>query len=391
MEERIKNVIKEYYSNVVKNNLEYLDIFKSEELKSLINIFNNDVFNDEDFKNIEKNINTLKILSKTKTDKAVNLLLSDDLFSFVSKDNYQKNPIYTEANNNLFLRKTLYNILIQLIYKRCKYTNFLVRKSKKKTFFSSQKTIEEKLKKYQNIFLSTYSLLKNKYDNTGDYIHPLLNNNKKKIIFTKLDYCLSGNLDKIKMQLDDMSKENIGKIYSREDILRLEEMFENKKINKLIAKKEIKLGNNFTKLINDILKENTEDAKKYFAKLFEVTENKYLTNEDLYSIYQKETNKEAFLKYLTEKTVMTIIPKNNFEETEKIVSIVDNLFEKIVKSNYEYNSLNLKNDDIKFILMLETLNSIKTSNIGNKSNITLNVYKDISSAEINGKKIKINS
>lgn len=392
MEVKIENVITEYYKNSIKNNLEYLNILTRDEILFLASVFEKKEYTYEDDKEIFKIFDSLKNLSRTQTDNVINILFSDDVFKFVDKQIYQKNPVYTEKNNNLFLRKSLYQIIIQLLYKKCKQTHYFKKTGQKKTFFESEKMVEEKLKRYQNVFIHILSLLKNKYDDTGDYIHPIINNDKKIIKYTKLDYGLAGNLnlDKIKIQLEDMSKNNIGKIYDKQDIVRLEELFENNKINKLIAKKEIKLGNNFTKLIENILREDSEDSKKYFKELFDVSENKYLTNNDIYEMYKNEPNKEVFIKYLVEKTILDMFPKNNFNETEKVVSVVDKLFDKIIKTDYEHNSLNLKNEDIKFILMLETLNSIKTSNIGQKSNVTLNVYKDISSAEINGEKIKTN-
>lgn len=196
----------------------------------------------------------------------------------------------------------------------------------------------------------------------------------------------------VKNQLDKMFEDNIKHVYNKEEIKQLENLLENKKINTLIARKELKLSPGFNNIIQNILNKdiNDTDRKKFFNEIFDVVDNTHLTKEELYDVYKNEPNKEGFIKYVVDKTMHQNIPQDCSNSNLKVVALVDNIFSKILKEDYDHNTLNLQDDDIKFILMLETLNSIKTSSIGNSSNITVNLFKDVDQARINKDEIKFN-
>ncbi|QKE44589.1 hypothetical protein Yalta_142 [Yalta virus] len=196
----------------------------------------------------------------------------------------------------------------------------------------------------------------------------------------------------VKNQLDKMFESNVKHIYNKEEIKQLENLLENKKINSLIARKELKLSPGFNNVIQNILNKDISetDREKFFNEIFDVSDNRDLSKEELYEIYKNEPNKEGFIKYVVDKTMHQNISKDCNQSNLKVVALVDNIFSKILKEDYDHNTLNLQDDDIKFILMLETLNSIKSSSIGNSSNITVNLFKDVEKTRINKEEIKFN-
>lgn len=417
MDYNIDKIIRFYYATSLKNNLELLNICNLEDIHAITSYFQKDM-NFKTFDSILESILTKNIdaMSKDELKNKIELFLSDDIFISIDKmDFIPPEPVLCSETLTInimrsFFKKILYKTILDFVKMMLKNINFYQETIDSNMFYSSYFELKRSLSNYHDVFLNFYTGLINKYDTDADYIFPLYDKTSGNIYFSKVLYqkpkqnsstnseyqvLKGGSIDdtiKIKDQLDNMFKKNIKQTYDKEEIKQLESLLENKKINKLIARKELKLAPGFNNIIKYILSNESteEDRKKYFNELFDIKENKNLSKEELYEIYKNEPNKEGFIKYIVDKTLFENIPRNNTDNTSKIVSLVDNIFNKILKEDYDYNSLNLKNEDIKFILMLETLNSIKTSSIGSSNNITVNLYKDVDKATINKDEIKFN-
>lgn len=333
------------------------------------------------------------------------------------------------------------------------YTDFF--KKKNISVALSYNILQELKKKLHNIyfiFVNFYVSLLNKYDQDFNYILPLIDHTDNmffslitkdsdnfKNLNNQIQYHVKDNnsslvdvveehfsnyqeleqsnehggfeerkddiILNITNKLSNMSNNHsIRNIYTKDEFKRLETLLENTKINDLIKKQEIKLNNNFQNLIKNILDENEEKTqettREYFNELFRFNNATpdSLSKEELYNIYKDEPDKKGFLKYLIDKIIYSSIPsevdkKNSTAPpTAELVSIIDRLFNKINDIDYRNNSLDLQNDDIKFILMLETLNSIKTgyNNSLAKGNITVNLFKDVAKTKINNEEVVFN-
>lgn len=404
MDYDIDKIIRFYYATNLKNNLELLNICNLEDIHIITSYFHKDI----NFKvydsllesTLTKNI---ELMSKKDLKKKIKLFLSDNVFVSIDKSDFiPPEPVLCSETLTInimkaFLKKALYKTILMIVKTMLNNIDFYQHTIDSNMFYSAYFDLKRSLNSYHDIFLNFYIGLINKYDANADYIFPIYDKTSGNIYFSKVLYPKAGSGEtgdtiKLKEQLDNLFNQNIKQTYSKEEIKQLENLLENKKINKLIARKELKLAPGFNNLIKDVLNEDAteEEKKKYFNELFEVEDNKNLTKEELYNIYKNEPNKEGFIKYIVDKTLFQNIPKNQVDNTAKVVSLVDNIFNKILKEDYDYNSLNLKSEDIKFILMLETLNSIKTSSIGSNSNITVNLYKDVDKATINKDEIKFN-
>jgi hypothetical protein len=404
MDYDIDKIIRFYYTTSLKNNLEMLNICNSEDIYIITSYFHKDM-NFKVYDSLLDSTLTKNIDYMTKSDlkKKIKLFLSDDVFVSIDKTDFiPPEPVLCSETLTVnimksFFKKALYKTVLVLIQNMISNINFYQQSIDSNMFYSAYFELKRSLNSYHDIFLSFYIGLINKYDSNADYIFPIYDKTSGNIYFSKVIYPKAGSGEtgdtiKIKEQLDNLFNKNIKQTYDKEEIKQLENLLENKKINKLIARKELKLAPGFNNIIKDVLKEDAtdEERKKYFNELFEVQDNKNLSKEELYDIYKNEPNKEGFIKYIVDKTLFQNIPNYQTDNTAKVVSLVDNIFNKILKEDYDYNSLNLKSEDIKFILMLETLNSIKTSSIGSNSNITVNLYKDVDKATINKEEIKFN-
>lgn len=398
MEYDIDKIIRLYYSIYIKNNFKYINFCDENELHIIISYFHKEINFKIYDKLLEKIINkNVTKLNKVETENKINKLLKINVFRTIDKSKFiiPNNVLSTDSISinilHSFLRKIIYNILLELIFQMYSNIKFYKRVFENEIFYSCFLELKSILSYYQNAFLQFYIGLINKYDNTGDYIFPVFDRSESNIYLSKLAYNVAGaeDLSKLKDQINNLYQTNIKQVYDKEEIKQLESLLENKKINKLIAKKELKLAPGFNNIIKHMLDKDIkdEDKKKYFDEIFELKDNKNMTKEELYEIYKNEPDKEKFIKYLVDKTMYQNL---NNDSTGKVVSLVDNIFNKILKEDYDHNSLNLQDDDIKFILMLETLNSIKTSSIGNSSNITVNLYKDVEKAKINKEEVSFN-
>lgn len=404
MDYDIDKIIRFYYATSLKNNIELLDICSAEDVYIIISYFHKDM----NFKMYDSLLNSvltknIDVLSKPVLQDKIKLFLSNEVFVSIDKSEFiPPEPVLCSETLTVnimksFLKKVLYKTILLFIQLMIDNIKFYQHSIDSNMFYSSSFEIKKSLDNYHNIFLSFYIGLINKYDTNADYIFPIYDKTSNNIYVSKVIYPKAGSdetsdTSKIKEQLDIMFNKNIKQTYDKEEIKQLESLLENKKINKLIARRELKLTPDFNNIIKDVLNKDSteEERKKYFNELFEVKDNKSLSKEELYEIYKNEPNKEGFIKYIVDKTLFQNIPQNQTDNTAKVVSLVDNIFSKILKEDYDYNSLNLKSEDIKFILMLETLNSIKTSSIGSNSNITVNLYKDVDKATINKEEVKFN-
>lgn len=266
-------------------------------------------------------------------------------------------------------------------------------------------------KAYNNFFPSFYTYVLNKYDKDNHYIFPYMTMKENKLGYTVINKKTTGGsfgkskddvIEDIKKKLLGMSdKHNIKKIYDMEDVKRLDTLLENNKINQLILSGDLTLSQEFNRISRGILSVDTgpEQREKYFGELFQLKDPSKFDMKTLHALYNAEDDKENFLKFLVDKTLHKQINVSSLSEADqkqlRVITLVDDLFNKILKEDYTDNSLNMKDDDMKFILMLETLNSIKGSTNSSgvadnkKSNITINLYKDIDHASVNGDKISL--
>lgn len=292
-------------------------------------------------------------------------------------------PVYNTINDNIYFSKVEYN-------ENNKHTNF-IKKLQNENNNSSCSSSEDLYKNKKSITID------NKKCSNKD--NKIVSNDNNEIGLNKEDwqekagaFGVTDEVDIVKKQLNKMFENNIKHTYNKEELKHLEILLENKKINNLIARKELKLSPGFNSVVLNILNKNItdNDRKKFFNEIFDVSDNSNMTKEELYDVYKNEPNKEGFIKYLVDKTLHQNVLQNTGKTDLKVVALVDNIFNKILDEDYNHNTLNLQDDDIKFILMLETLNSIKTSSIGNSSNITVNLFKDVDQTRINKEEIKFN-
>jgi hypothetical protein len=201
----------------------------------------------------------------------------------------------------------------------------------------------------------------------------------------------AGNPEIIMNKLEEMYNEPyIKNLYTKTEIEQLESILNNEKLNSLIKQKKIKLSKNFQEMLKNITeKKDFKNIQDYVKKIFIVQDNKENINIDKIAniIDSNLGNNKNFLEYFIDK----IIYNDNLNNNGEVISMIDNIFDKILTHDYNHNSLNLENEDIKFILMLETLNALKSNNLQmpSTSNITVNVYKDIDKAKINNNEIQI--
>lgn len=419
--EDIINVIQDYYHGMVKNNLDFLDICDKKDIDLISSFFLTHIIEDgkvnteqyiQQFKKFDLLLvdildSYLGKLSNDMLQKKIQLFLSDIVFPMVNKKDFISprdilSPELLSINiNKSFLKKTIHKTLLILLKRMLEQIIFYNKSINVSIFYSSYKELCKVLKTYHDVFLNYYNSLLNKYDSTADYIFPIYNKTDNNVYFSKVLYnkekskagSEADNIKRVKEQLNDIYNNNIKHVYDKEDIKKLENLLNNSKINNLIARKELKLSPGFNNVIKNLLNDNNteEEKKEYFNEIFDLSNEKELTKEELYQMYKNEPNKEGFIKYIVDKTIHGNIPKKNEDSSElKVVSLIDKIFDKILHENYDHNSLNLQDEDAKFLLMLETLNSIKTSTMGNSSNITVNLFKDVDRTKVNDDEIKFN-
>lgn len=207
-------------------------------------------------------------------------------------------------------------------------------------------------------------------------------------------------IEKLRNKIEDITEQAYVKnVYASDDIDRLETLLNNKKINNLIQTKKIKLAKNFQGLITQIMennnsedKNNNKNAKDFFDKVFMINDNDEKVGiDELYDIYNSEPDKQKFLDYLVDKISYynylreNDSPQPNIKSTRNsgAITSIGNVFSQILNNNYSDNSFRLKDNDMKFILMLETLNSLKTSlSEAQGNNVIVNLYKDVQHASV---------
>lgn len=284
--------------------------------------------------------------------------------------------------------------------------------------------LDEKLKKDYCLLLQLYVYILNLYDKNNFYVLPQIariktktddkTDHKIQFLFSMIRKNKIGgnprdeNVENIKDMMDDMSKTKaiIRNVYDIEDIKRIESLLKNSRVNDLIQSHKLKLNPNFQSLLRDIsteliddyeIKKNDEAAsafdvepnndgekfKDFFDKFFIFTGDEKDEKEKLYDAFMNAPDKKIFIEYFLDR-----IGHSNFmnpqDKNFKVLSIADNLFSKILKSDLGNNSFNLNSNDTQFILMLETLESFKSAMKANETNhITININKDVNDLKVN--------
>lgn len=298
----------------------------------------------------------------------------------------------------------------------------------KKYLFAMTHDINNQLKSDYGLLLKLYVYILNTFDKNNLYVLPQImrNNNTIKFLLSivkrkkdsKLlggDPSLDRNVETIKDMMIDMgqNKPIIKNVYDIEDIKQIESLLQNSKINDLIQSKRLKLNNNFQSLLHDISRDVLDDYKikdndkengafdeendvgekekfqSFFNKFFIFSNENDEEKEKLYTAFMNAPNKKVFLDYFVDR-----YSHNTFlnpDKGSKLLSIADNLFSKILKSDLGNNSFSLNNNDTQFILMLETLESFKTALRGNETNnITININKELNDLKLNNDIITLN-
>lgn len=433
MYDNINTIIISYYYSVLNLNLQILNIFKKEDKYFILSYITKDIENVENFTKILKSVLAKNInnLSKDKILDKINLFMNTQIFSNIDKSNYI-NPICIINKNkipidilSLFFQTILYDCIIQIYLNKKidvkyynKYNTLILDDPGEilKIFKIINYLRNDIINFYKKTYLSFYVKIVNKIDRHADYIFPMLIDNslvmsgiineKSFEICTEDNECLTitendnekigGNVELIKNKLQEMSYEPyIKNLYTKSEIETIENILNNEKLNSLIRQKKIRLSKNFQKILKDITKKNKQidNLEEYVDEIFIVQDNPdHINTKKISEILKNNPNSEKFIEYLIDKIVYN--EHLNNESHSEIISLIDHVFDKILNHDYNHNSLNLEDNDIKFILMLETLNALKSNNLpttpNGNSNIILNVYKDIDSAKINNNEIKLN-
>lgn len=413
---------------MLKINLQVLKVFNRTDLNYILSYIKKDIDNNTKInKNIEeysKNIKQILIhsinhLSKDKILHKIDFFLNSKIFSSIDKSIYI-NPVniinkdkITPELLSIFFRTILFDAILDyylnhkadLLYYK-KYDNSLNIKSEAEIMkiYKIINYLEEDINIfYKNIYLVFYVNLINKIDHKADYIFPMIIDNDillSGVINNEINFDNNANnagasTEIIKNTLENMySEPYIKNLYTKTEIKQLEEILNNQKLNRLIKLKKIRLSKDFQIMLKNIIsnKDNlgAKDLEDYVKKIFIVQDNEEnIDTGKISEIINSISDNKKFLEYFVDKIIYNEHLNNNSKD---IVSMIDTVFDKILTHDYNHNSLNLENEDIKFILMLETLNTLKSNNLPSPktSNVTLNIYKDINKAKVNNDEIEIN-
>lgn len=412
MYKNIVFIITNYYYYILKNSLQILNIFNKTDLEYIISYIKLD--NNTEIEEYSKNIkqillNSINNLTKEKLLCKIDFFLHSQIFPNIDKSLYinpltiiNKNKITFELLS-MFFRTILYDSVLEyylhkkrdVIYYQ-KYDNLKL--NSEEDFINVYKIInylEEDINIfYRKVYLPFYVNIINKLDNHADYIFPMIIDNNilvSGVINDKICDSAGSNTDLIQYKLEEMYSEPfIKNLYTKSEIQQLEDILNNEKLNSLIRQKKIKLSKNFQEMLKNIVeKKDYKNLQDYVKKIFIVQDNEEKIDVDkIANIVSSQDNKK-FLEYFIDKIIYNEHLNNN--NSKEIISMIDTIFDKILSHDYNHNSLNLENEDIKFILMLETLNTLKSNSLQmpSTSNITLNVYKDINKATVNDNEIQI--
>lgn len=438
----IKELIKTYYISKLKYVLQDIQLFNKENIEKILYFFKNNT----SFYEYDNQLNN--ILNSSINGLEGNILLKK--INIFCNNNKYINPLLIFKTCSVeILKKTLkiflYDNILNYYENMEDYINFFnqelcskIVNYKKINSYDIDTTLNilDQLNKIKSdfyiIFTNLYLDILNKYSKDYVYIFPnnLVNSND---FFTSL---IKLNNDKIiggaKQIETDIKKFNpnhyIKNIYSRSDISYYKKIFDEYNINELIINNKIKLSKNFNQILDEISTiSDLEDEKEiellenYIKELFILSTDE-LKYKDILSICLVIDDFNLFLSFFVEQIIgqntnlknkLSIRgPKSLIAETLPLTSDasinngtinknqyrnftndLNKIFDKILANDYSNNTIDLKNDDVKLILMLETLDSIKhaykTSGI-NKKHITVNFYKDIVKAKINNDEIKMN-
>lgn len=439
------NILK-YYYNILISHLSSLKMFNNNNKKKIMEYYNELI---EDFKinnetNKEKQIlkkieDFLILITENYNEEEIKEKIDILIFKNFSKKNiispydifFCDCEILKNIINSIIIIdiKTNFNRCINSIKKINNLYNANNIKSINERFIFTKK-IKNDLNILFDEYIKFYLYLLNKYDNDYYYVFPLLirNNNVYEIVSSTInknknkneskheilslessfggadfyDTEIDKSIENIKEMTNDMAKSQplIKNNYDIDDIKRIESFLENANINNLIKTKQLKLNKNFKEMLQDInkynleieeteeneelLKENKIKNKEFFNDFFKDTDDEIIKN--MYNLYENEDDKKNFLEYIVDK-----ISYNKFNnKNSSIISVADNIFDKIKTSTFPGNIFNLDDSSMQFILMLETLESMKTVNKEGNDNITVNINReDLTNVKVNGVEVDV--
>ncbi|AKS26324.1 hypothetical protein DLEV_033 [Diachasmimorpha longicaudata entomopoxvirus] len=314
----------------------------------------------------------LKLISPTELNETPN---DDIIRHFLEKGIYLMFVTYIHVRNNSVKSFKAY-------YQKANETesvmNFIKTKAYMAPFFEHM----------QSLFQTFYFYIINKYAKSSFFVFPLQTD--QEILLTEistsgvfggqndiLDTTLETSLLKDKLE-EKALEPNIINQFTSDQVQNMETILENKNINFLIKNNKLKLSDDLDKLVH--ITENKEPVKKDMFERAFITDPTDLDN--LYQAYEKCDQKDLFLRYMVDKISYY---QNTNQESVACMKSVENIFEKILQSNFDKNNLHLQSDDMKFILMLETLDKLRNMFAQPQgNNITVNLFSDeIKKAKIN--------
>lgn len=399
----IKKILFKYFYHRLQNVLNYFGIFNENEKNLFLDgIQNNnlideieqtiqDKINKYDLEQIENILNLFK-----KCQQNINIELN--IISIVKISDIKKIPldwlqnyISKELEIMIFKYYISYNDILSIF---CNLSHDYILNNIKdySSVYNLYSFLESNKSMFYYIYLQFYFYISKKYT-PSNFIFPVMVDDK---IISSRVYSVGGaSIENVQNDLKMLASEPyINNVYSDEEIERIETLLENKKINSLIKSHKLTLAPNFETMIKDIAstdKFNKEDTTKLINNIFKTQDSEQLqdeTKKNIQDVIDQTGDKDVALKYLIEK----IAYSNMDNKDSSNIKNLNEVFKTIQEINLKDNSLQLTDPDMKFILMLETINAIKSSiGTGNKnSNVTLNVYKDIQKVKINDKDIDIN-
>lgn len=407
--------ILKYYSNRIWFEIRLVGLcekFADAVKESFINAFVNSIsFKLELKKKIEPFLKDLESLSKDELIHKVVRISSPLVFPCLQR--YQKiSPMMVMESKNIqpnvlltYFRRTLISGIVDTFLMMLDDSNYINTDNDEIKY---DITLTTRLQKYEEFFRDFYIYLINKYDHNNSYIFPLYKQSENRIRFNTVNRNTitdGGRLNtenNVREKIINMSRHRTVNSYDEKELRRLEDLLDNKKINQLIQKGDIKLSKEFSTLSRSILDKdlNEEEREKKFRELFSMNGVEDMKSDELYKLFNSEEDKVGFLEYFIQKLLHKRL--NTTDNNDKdpntsdisdntiIISLADKVFDKIIKTDFTNNSLNLQDTDMKFILMLETLGTIRSNSDKSDSNkkITVNLFSDqVQRAEVDGEEI----
>lgn len=447
------DIIKRYYSNNLYTQLKILDILSDDKIQQIIDFFNLDIYSlnydkKPDLKfdlrkksstNIEKSKVSFNLDNKRYNDlkKKTNLILDQNLniekskisaildiisqngfFSFINKNKLIDFSTYLAKHNPILEEKILYihsvlrYLVLQVYLEFINNINFfriLINNllEDDKSFYNIIKLFN--IMKYLefninfNLFhfgLRFYVYILKKYTGLNVIFPVFFKTNNNLLVSIIEDNEKAGSaiatdreIENLKKKVNIKEKEPYYKnLFTKDDVENIEMLLKSSKIDNLIKNKELNLSPEYQNILNQLkTEEKAENKKKYLKDLFFIKNDTHA--DELLDIYSKVDDKDKFLQFMMDKLIYY---KNlNNSSSNELISV---MYDVVETGNFKDNSFNLTETDMKFIVILETLDTIKKINnstpISNspnneKSNLIVNVFKNTDQIKINDKSIEV--